>query len=286
MTYPIPTPSPDVARYPELRGGVAIVTGAARGIGRGIASRLAREGMRLVVSDIDGPALEQTTGSLRERGTAVHPVLADLSGTEGVDLLLEETAAAFGRVDLLVNNAADLRRARTLEPHDDLLEHQLATNVRGPYRCAVGAAVLMRRDGGGSIVNLSSVGALRAHQRGLPYDMTKGAINAMTLAMAVDLGEYGIRVNAIAPGVTSTSRGAPDPASARETAARIPLGRAGTPSDIAALVAFLASPDAAYITGQVISVDGGITSQLSPRGRDGLEAGDRMLVPDERIEPS
>lgn len=127
--------------------------------------------------------------------------------------------------------------------------------------------------GGGTIVNISSVGAIRAHHRGLPYDLTKGAINAMTRAMAVDLGRYGIRVNAVGPGVTHTYRTDPvaDSESYQRTASRIPLRRHGTPGDIAAAVAFLASDEASYITGQVIYVDGGITAQLSPTGPDALE---------------
>ena len=125
----------------------------------------------------------------------------------------------------------------------------------------------MQANGGGNIIHISSVGALRAHEMGLPYDVTKGAINAMTRAMAKDLGEYKIRVNAIAPGVTHTYRwSAADHSSVQNVAARIPLRRIGTVSDIGSLVAFLASPEASYITGQIIYVDGGITAQLSPPG--------------------
>ena len=126
---------------------------------------------------------------------------------------------------------------------------------------------------GGSIVNISSVGATRAHHRGVPYDVTKGAINTMTTAMAVDLGRHRIRVNAVAPGVTRTYRTEPHIGSARylATESRIPMRRFGTVDDIAAAVAFLASDDSSYITGQVIHVDGGITAQLSPPGPGALE---------------
>ena len=134
----------------------------------------------------------------------------------------------------------------------------------------------MREAGGGAIIHISSVGALRAHHRGFPYDVTKGAINAMTMAMAVDLGEYGIRVNAIGPGVTRTylTEASTTPADRRATEAGIPLQRSGTVDDIGALVASLSSSEASYITGQVIYVDGGITAQLSPRGPGALEKGD------------
>jgi 3-oxoacyl-[acyl-carrier protein] reductase len=126
----------------------------------------------------------------------------------------------------------------------------------------------MQAGAGGSIIHISSVGALRAHRRGLPYDATKGAINAMTMAMAIDLAEYNIRVNAIGPGVTRTYRTpAEDHPKVQEITNRIPLHRFGTVSDIASLVAFLASSEASYMTGQVLYVDGGITAQLSPPGQ-------------------
>jgi 3-oxoacyl-[acyl-carrier protein] reductase len=173
----------------------------------------------------------------------------------------------------LVNNAADLHRSRLLDEHAALLELQLATNVRGPYVCSQKAAAIMREGGGGSIIHISSVGAVRAHHRGFPYDVTKGAINAMTLAMAVDLGEYGIRVNAVGPGVTRTylTEAMTTPAARRATEQGIPLRRSGTVADIGAMVAFLASSEASYVTGQVIYVDGGITAQLSPQGPGALE---------------
>ncbi len=127
----------------------------------------------------------------------------------------------------------------------------------------------MARAGYGCIIHISSVGAIRAHHNGLPYDVTKGAINAMTRTMAVEAGRYGIRVNAIAPGVTHTYRteAKMDAYSYQATVERIPLRRYGTISDISSLVAFLASTEASYITGQVIYVDGGITAQLSPPGQ-------------------
>jgi 3-oxoacyl-[acyl-carrier protein] reductase len=267
-------------RYPELTGQVAVVTGAAKGIGQGIATRLAAEGMKVVAADLDRDALKHTADDLRHCGAAVLDVHGDVSRPEDISALFDAAEEAFGTVDALVNNAADLHRRRLLDEHEELIDLQLATNVRGPYLCSQRAAAIMRDAGRGSIVNISSVGAVRAHHRGFPYDVTKGAINAMTLAMAVDLGGYGIRVNAIGPGVTHTYRTDPyakaDPASYVTTAERIPLGRWGTVADIAAMVAFLISPEASYVTGQIIHVDGGITAQLTPKGPDGLERSDRM----------
>jgi 3-oxoacyl-[acyl-carrier protein] reductase len=257
------------ARYPELAGQVAVVTGGAKGIGQGIVLRLAREGMRVVVADIDEEALVETSAALYSLGVEALAFAGDVSETGAITRLFSEVEAAYGGVQLLVNNAADLERRRLLDEHDALLERQLATNIRGPYLCSAQAARLMRDGGaGGSIVHISSVGAFRAHWDGFPYDVTKGAINAMTWAMAIDLAEYNIRVNAIGPGATRTYRTPPDAhPMVQRISGRIPLGRFGTAAEIGAMVAFLASPDASYITGQVIYVDGGVTAQLTPKGQ-------------------
>jgi 3-oxoacyl-[acyl-carrier protein] reductase len=254
-------------RYSELNGQVAVVTGAAQGIGQGIAVRLAREGMRVIIADKDSEKLASTAASLSQLGAIVLDFFGDLSQSDVIRQLFEQTIESFQRVDLLVNNAADIQRRRLLDDHEALLEHQLATNIRGPYLCSYQAAKWMQANGGGNIIHMSSVGALRAHEMGLPYDVTKGAINAMTRAMAIDLGEYNIRVNAIAPGVTHTYRWpASDHPRIQNIAEKIPLRRFGRVSDIGSLTAFLASSEASYITGQIIYVDGGITAQLSPPG--------------------
>jgi 3-oxoacyl-[acyl-carrier protein] reductase len=264
-------------RYPDLAGQVAVVTGAAKGIGQGIAFRLAAERMQIVAADTDGESLGVTAGSLRDQGATVLAFHGDLSRADDIGRLFDEALEAFGTVDLLVNNAADLERRRLLDEHEALLNLQLSANIKGPYLCAQRAAAIMRDAGGGTIVHISSVGALRAHHRGFPYDVTKGAINAMTMAMAVDLGEYGIRVNAVGPGVTYTYRTVTyeDHPSYRAAINGIPLRRSGTVFDIASAVAFLASTEAGYITGQVIYVDGGLTAQLAPPARDELEQLDR-----------
>ena len=257
-----------VGRYPDLAGRTAVVTGAAKGIGESIARRLALEGMNLVTADMDGESLRATVRKLAALSSAVEEVCADLSEDDAVDALFDTALERFGAVDLLVNNAADLQRRDLLEEHRALLDLQLATNVRSPYLCSQRAASAMSASGGGSIVLVSSVGADRAHQHGLPYDMTKGAVNALTRAMAVELGPLGVRVNAVGPGVTRTYRWPPEDVAKGppEIVTQIPLRRAGTVVDIAAAVAFLASGEASYITGQVLYVDGGITAQLSPPG--------------------
>lgn len=257
-----------IPRYPELKGQVALVTGGAKGIGQGIALRLAREGMRVVVADIDEDALASTAAALRGLGVDLVAFHGDLGQPDDIHRLFERVETELEGVDLLVNNAADLDRYRLLDDHEDMLELQLATNIRGPYLCSLQAAKLMRAGNGGNIIHISSVGAFRAHWRGFPYDVTKGAINAMTWAMAIDLAEYNIRVNAIGPGATRTYRTPPDDHPViKKMSERIPMGRFGLVSEMSSVVAFLASSDASYITGQVIYVDGGLTAQLTPRGQ-------------------
>lgn len=252
-------------RYPELAGQVAIVTGAGKGIGKGIAARLGREGMKVVVNARTAADVETVTVGLKALGVQALGVVADIGARAGVEQLVAETLSAFGSVDLLVNNAAALKRVPFFDVSLDMFESELATNITGPFLASLLVAQSMREKGKGSIVHISSVGGLRAHNPGLPYDATKGALDAMTRVMGVELAPYGIRVNAIAPGAIHTERRLPkDDPRLVNYLARIPLKRMGTPLEIGAAVAFLASDDAGYIIGQTLYVDGGITAQLSP----------------------
>ena len=274
----VPAPG-DSARYPDLAGQVAVVTGAAQGIGQGVAMRLAAEGMSIVAADIDAASLGATADLLRDYGVDVLAFQGDLSTTDTIDRMFSETVETFGAVHLLVNNAADLQRRSLLDEHEALLDLQLAVNIRGPYVCSQRAARLMEGRGG-SIINISSVGGVQAHHWGFPYDVTKGAINMMTKAMAVDLGRYGIRANAVAPGVTFTYRteGRTEHPGYRSEVEGIPLGRSGSVDDIGAAVAFLASAEASYISGQVLYVDGGMTAQLAPPRPGELERFDQATT--------
>jgi len=256
--------------YPELKGQVAIVTGSARGIGKGIALRLAREGMKIVVHGHLPAEAETTAAQLASLGAEVLAVTANFRQETEIYRLFDETMQSFGKLDLLVNNAAELGRGLMFEVGLPLLEGEISVNIKGAYLCSYRAAEIMRSAGSGNIINISSVGGLRAHWRGLPYDMTKGALDAMTRAMALELSRFGIRVNAIAPGLILKEDAIYNRGAGWEEAVakRIPLARTGTPQDIAAGVAFLATRQASYITGQVIYIDGGITAQLSPPGQD------------------
>ncbi len=253
-------------RYPELSGQVAIVTGSSKGIGKGIAIRLAREGMKVVINSRTPASVEATTAELRAAGADVLAVPGDMGQTADVNRLFAATVEAYGTVDLLVNNAANLTRKHFFEVDEALLDAHLTDNIRGPYICAYRAAEIMRdQQKGGNIVHISSVGGVLAHWRGLPYDVTKGALDAMTRAMALELADFGVRVNAVAPGATATETTTQDPEKVQLYANRIPIRRFGTPLEMGAAVAFLASPDAAYITGTILYVDGGLTVQLGTR---------------------
>jgi 3-oxoacyl-[acyl-carrier protein] reductase len=252
-------------RYPELAGKIAVVTGSGRGIGKGIAVRLAREGVRVVVNSRTIAAVRQTVDELHSVGAEAVGVPTDLSTDDGIRELFRVTEKEFGLVDILINNAANLKRAHIFEVERDLLDNELDTNVRGAYLCAQTAAAQMRDRGGGRIVNVSSVGGLRAHWRGLPYDVTKGAMDAMTRAMALELAEYGVLVNAVAPGATYNKGLHYDEDQPDKVRRGVPLMRLSDPLEMGGVVAFLVSDDAGYITGQVLYVDGGLTTQLGTR---------------------
>ena len=147
-------------RHPELRGRVAVITGSSRGIGKGIAVRLAREGMKVVINSRTPDDVERTTGELRELGADALSVPADLSDTAGVDALFQQALRTYGTVHLLVNNAAIKRREHFFEVSEELLDQHLAANIRGPYLCAQRAAAIMRDGEGGSIVHISSIGGI------------------------------------------------------------------------------------------------------------------------------
>ncbi|MBC8172073.1 MAG: glucose 1-dehydrogenase [Anaerolineae bacterium] len=255
-------------RYPEFKNQVALITGSSRGIGKGIALRLAREGMKIVIHGVDATEIEATTQELQALGVDTQGVHADFNSEDDIKRLFQASIDRFGTLNLLVNNAADLRRRNFFNGDLALLDHQIAVNIRAPYLCAHLAAEIMRPAQYGNILNISSVGGLRAHWTGLPYDITKGALDAMTRAMALELAREGIRVNAIAPGATQSEKSLPlDDPRMQALVQRIPLARLGTPLDVGAMVAFLASSDASYITGQIFYVDGGVTTQLSPPGQ-------------------
>jgi NAD(P)-dependent dehydrogenase (short-subunit alcohol dehydrogenase family) len=246
------------ARFPDLAGKVAIVTGASRGIGVGIAEVLGRQGMKLVLTARSEEAGKRVAARLTGAGVTCLWVTADLATPDGAQRVFDETMRCFGGVDLLVNNAA-LRESRPFLKLDEQTYHEtFERNVRMIYELSLRVARQMTERRRGCIIHISSVGGLRAHRGLAGYDTSKGAIDTLTRVMALDLGPHGIRVNAVAPGQIRGPQ--------FRKLDGVPLGRCGTPRDIGAAVAFLASDAATYITGQVLYVDGGLTAQLTPPG--------------------
>jgi 3-oxoacyl-[acyl-carrier protein] reductase len=248
---------------------VAVVTGAAQGIGRGIAERFLREGARVVLADINAATLPETQRALAPLGQRPLAVVADVGKSAAVDQLFERTLSAFGTVDVLVNNAAWASPiAHFLDLTEEMLEAVLASNLKSVFFCSQRAARIMAsQKKPGSIVNLSTFGAIRAHREMSAYDASKGGVEAATRAIAMDLAPWRIRVNAVGPGPIATPqlfellKTDENIDRMRKT---IPLERLGEPDDIAGAVLYFASDDAAFVTGQILYVDGGVVAQLRP----------------------
>jgi len=260
-------PAVPSARFPDLADRVAVVTGASRGIGSSIAEVLGEQRMRLVLAARSAEAGEAVARELRAASVDCLWVTADLATRDGAREVYEAALKRFGRIHLLVNNAARLASAPFLDLDEDVYHESFERNVRIVYGLSLLTARHMAEAGGGCIVHVSSVGGLRAHRGLAGYDASKGAIDALTRSMALDLAPHHIRVNAVAPGaVQSRPVKADRPERVKEHSKLIPLGRRGTPRDIGLAVAYLASDAASYVTGQVLYVDGGVTAQLSPPG--------------------
>ena len=246
----------------RLDGKVAIVTGAGHGIGRGIAERFAREGARVAVNDVDAERAEEVAAAI---GSGAVAAPADVSDSAAVESMFDTVLERLDPVDVLVNNAGliDVER-HVLEADEAWWDRVLDVNLKGQFLCALRAAKEMAPRRAGCMINLSSGGARQAHRGMVSYDASKGGVEAMTRALALDLAPYGIRVNALAPGAVNVMGLSEE--EARRRGETVPLGRVGTPEDLAGPAVFLASDDAAYVTGVVISVDGGLlVQQRSPQ---------------------
>jgi 3-oxoacyl-[acyl-carrier protein] reductase len=249
-----------------LEGKVALVTGSAGGIGLGIATRFAREGARIVLCDKDADRLPEAVGAVEEAGGEVIAVHADVSVEDQVEALFRQAVDRFGTLDVLVNNAlmrVDLgERGPFLKMRSEGWDRFMAVNLGMLFYCSHRAAKIMARKRNGSIVNISTNGAVRPHRNSIAYDAMKGAVDSFTRAAAIDLAPWGVRVNSIQPGLIATRpllSMPPDEQARRATV--VPIGRAGTPADIAWAATFLASDDASYVTGVSILVDGGLITQ-------------------------
>lgn len=251
----------------RLQGKVAIVTGAAHGIGRAIAERFGAEGATVIVSDINAQGAEDVAAGIARAGGKAMAIATDISQKESVDRLYDETLERFGTVDVVVNSAGLIDTERHFLDGDEAWWDRIHNvNLKGTFLSGLRAANHMARHGGGAIINLSSGGATRAHRGNAAYDATKGGIEALTRAMAVDLAPYGIRVNALIPGSIDTRGMVPEVKKERGQA--IPMGRVGEPGEMSGAAVFLASDDAGYVTGQMIAVDGGILAAMRSPAAD------------------
>ena len=244
---------------------IVVITGAGHGIGRATALRFAREGASVVVVDIDESRAAETAGLISEEGGVVQTVAVDVSDEQAVAELGSRIATAYGRVDILHNNAGRLRGGSVTELAVDEWDRTFAVNVRSMFLVSRALIPLMRTNGG-AIVNTASTSGL-VGEMGIPaYNSSKGAVVNLTRQLAADYTREGIRVNCVCPGWIPT--GFNDPVLADMTDAEVnamvkatvPMGRQGTPDEIAAAVTFLASDDATYITGHALVVDGGLTA--------------------------
>jgi NAD(P)-dependent dehydrogenase (short-subunit alcohol dehydrogenase family) len=237
---------------------VALVTGAARGIGLATAQWFLAQGHSVALLDIDGLTLEAAVASLAnpEHTLSVH---ADVRNPTQVAQAVADVEARFGRLDALVNNAGIAVFKPLLDTAFDEWRDVMATNLDGPFLCTQAAAPLMLKGGGGAVVNIASISGLRASTLRVAYGTSKAALIHLTKQQAAELGDVGIRVNAIAPGPVDTAMAklVHSAAIRRDYHDSIPLGRYGTPEEIAAGIGFLCSDAASYINGQCLAVDGG-----------------------------
>jgi NAD(P)-dependent dehydrogenase (short-subunit alcohol dehydrogenase family) len=249
-----------MSTHPDLAGKVVVVTGAGKGIGEAIAARFGSVGSSVVVNDIDFASATAVAENIVAAGGTAIAVQADVSDSGQVNAMFDATLEEFDTVDVLVNNAGIISPMLHFFDADEAWWRRIIdVNLTGHFLCCHRAARIMAKAGGGSIINMSSGGATRAHRSFTAYDASKGGIDALTRAMALDLGPYNIRVNALMPGSIDTT-GMDDEARALR-GVNIPAGKIGDPFDMTGPALFLASADSGYVTGDIIKVDGGMLAQ-------------------------
>ena len=245
---------------PALEGKVAIVTGGSRGIGEAIATLLVEHGAAVVVSGRDAARLQRAVESLEQRGGSALGVAADAGKREDADRLVEAAKERFGRLDILVNNAGITRDGLLIRMKDDDWDRVMETNLRGAFLMTRAAAKLMvRLKNGGRIVNITSTAGAMGNAGQANYSAAKAGLIGLTKSSARELAHWNILVNAVAPGLIETDMAAAIPAEAREALlGQVPLKRIGSAREVAEMVGFLAGDGAAYVTGQVFHVNGGL----------------------------
>jgi gluconate 5-dehydrogenase len=256
----------------DLRGRHALVTGGGRGIGRHLAIGLAEAGAHVVVASRKRDACEATAAAIRATGGVATVFASDLSDAAACEKLVASVVSATGRLDVLVNNAARVWAAPTLDYPLEGWDRVFALNVRALFVLSQAAARHMASHGGGSIVQVGSIAAWRGapdeEQAVVAYNASKGAVAALTVDLAVKLAPHGVRVNCLAPGPFDTdmmNHLRHDPAALARYLEHVPLGRIGTEDDVKAAAVFLASDASRFVTGQTLVVDGGVTARYPSR---------------------
>lgn len=244
-----------------LKGKVCVITGAAQGIGEACARLFAQEGARVVLVDVQQAQGQSLALALQQQGQDAHFIACDIGVKAEVDELVRKVLATYPQIDVLVSNAGIFRASPFLEVSEDDFDAVLRVNLRGAFLVGQAVARAMKETGGGTIVHMSSVNAVVAIPEIATYNISKGGLNQLTRAMALALADHGIRVNAVAPGTIATELARQavltNEASRQKILSRTPMKRLGDPAEIAHVVAFLASDASSYITGEVITVDGG-----------------------------
>jgi 3-oxoacyl-[acyl-carrier protein] reductase len=244
----------------QLNEKITIITGGARGIGRETAQLFAQAGAKVVVSDVDVSAAEQTVADIQRSGGTAIFIKTDVSKRAEAQTLADTTVKQFGRIDVLVNNAGILRDATLVKMTEEQFDQVIAVNLKGTFNCAQAVAPVMINQGTGKIINVSSVVGLYGNFGQTNYVATKAGVIGMTKVWARELGRKGVCVNVVAPGFISTEMVKSVPEKVIEMMKeKVPLGRLGEPREVANLYLFLASDESNYINGAVISIDGGIT---------------------------
>ena len=243
----------------KLKGKVAIVTGGSRGIGRAICLRLAEEGCDVVVNYVRNRArAAEVVKEIQANGRKAFSAKADVSKLAQAEKLVQTTLEKFGRVDILVNNAGVYSEHLLTDLDEHEWDRMVEVNLKSMYNCCKSAVLHMIGRKGGSIVSISSINGKQGFPGDTHYSATKAAVIGFTMSLAKELAKYNIRVNAVAPGEILTDVTKDDIAkSGNEFLKQIPMGRFGKPEEVAAVVAFLVSDDASYITGETINVNGG-----------------------------
>ncbi|MCD6300798.1 MAG: SDR family oxidoreductase [Staphylothermus sp.] len=273
-------------KYSRFHDKTCIVTGGGRGIGAAIAYRLASEGYKVVIADIDREAGMYREKMLREKGYEATFVKTDVSRENDVVRLMDEVFSRYGSIDVLINNAGIGFSGKPLEEQSiDEWRRVIDVNLTGPYLCSKHAVKYMKKRGG-VIINIASTRAFQSEPNTEPYSASKGGLIALTHALAISLAPYKIRVLAVSPGWIDTCEWQVPPCKSELTHLdhlQHPAGRVGKPEDVAALVAFLASDEAQWMTGVNIIIDGGITKKMIYIDEDVIENSIELLLQDREL---